>query len=137
MKPRTWQTLSETEKNVVAARIDSQDPFNKYGANAGEICEVALPFYAGARLLRVANRTPAVGSRYFLQRGDNLVALHALPEVQSYCDEHFGLVQNSSTAADYFRFSHFFSDAGLSTSLVTRGSAGLSGSDALLLGGRK
>jgi hypothetical protein len=113
-----WQTLSETEKNLVATQIDSQDPFNKYGVNAGEICESNLPFYPGARLLRVTNRTPAVGSRYFIQRGDDLVPLHRLPEVQSFCDAHFGLVQDSRTAADHFRFAHYFSRAGERTSLV-------------------
>ena len=115
-----WQTLSETEKDVIAARIDSQDPFNRYGAHAGEICESELPFYPGARLLRVTNRTPAVGSRYFIQRGDDLVPLHRLPEVQSFCDDRFGLVQDSKTAADHFRFAHYFSSAGERTSLVER-----------------
>jgi hypothetical protein len=115
---RTWRPLSETEKILMAAQIDSQDPFNKYGANAGEICEVALSFYSTARLLRVTNRTPAVGNRYFIQCGDDLVPLHRLPEVQSFCDERFGVVQNSDTAADYFRFAHFFCDEGLRTSLV-------------------
>jgi hypothetical protein len=113
-----WQALSEIEKNLIAARIDSQDPFDKYGANAGEISEVDLSFYPGARLLRVTNRTPAVGNRYFVQRGDDLVPLHRLPEVQSFCDNHFGIVQDSNTAADYFRFAHFFSDEGRRTSLV-------------------
>jgi len=113
-----WQTLSETERNSIAARIDSQDPFNKYGAHAGEICEVDLSFYPGARLLRVTNITPAVGSRYFIQLGDDLVALHRLPEVQSFCDSHFGVVPDSKTALDYFRFAHYFSDEGLRTSLV-------------------
>src|SRR5215831_9900562 len=113
-----WQTLSETEKNLVAAQIDFQDPFNKYGTNAGEICESELPFYPGARLLRVSNRTPAVGSRYFIQRVDDLVPLHRLPEVQSFCDDHFGLAQDSKTVADHFRFAHYFSGEGERTSLV-------------------
>jgi hypothetical protein len=113
-----WRTLSAAEKALIAARIDSQDPFNKYGTNAGEICESELPFYPGARLLRVTNRTPAVGSRYFIQRGDDLVPLHRLPEVQSFCDDRFGLVLDSRTAADYFRFAHYFSREGESTSLV-------------------
>ena len=113
-----WHTLSETEKDVMAARIDSQDPFNRYGTNAGEICESELPFYPGARLLRVTNRTPAVGSRYFIQRGDDLVPLHRLADVQSFCDDRFGLVQDPRTAADHFRFAHYFSSAGDRTSLV-------------------
>jgi len=113
-----WQSLSETEKDLIAAQIDSQDPFNKYGTNAGEICESELPFYPGARLLRVTNRTPAVGSRYFIQRGDDLVPLHRLAEVQSFCDDRFGLVQDARTAADHFRFAHYFSSTGERTSLV-------------------
>ena len=113
-----WRTLSAPEKDLIAARMDSQDPFNKYGTHAGEICEAELPFYPGARLLRATNRTPAVGSRYFIQRGDDLVPLHRLPEVQSFCDDRFGLVQDSRTAADHFRFAHYFSSEGERTSLV-------------------
>ncbi|HTK83456.1 MAG TPA: hypothetical protein VL625_00085 [Patescibacteria group bacterium] len=115
-----WRTLSETEKNQTAARVDAQDPFNKYGANAGEICESELPFYPGARLLRVSNRTPAVGNRYFIERGEDLVPLHRLPEVQSFCDDHFGLARDASTAADHFRFAHYFSGEGERVSLVER-----------------
>jgi hypothetical protein len=113
-----WRTLSETEKHRLAAEIDSQDPFNKYGANAGDMCASELPFYPGARLLRVSNRTPAVGSRYFVQRGDDLVPLHRLPDAQSFCDDRFGLVQDSKTAVDHFRFAHYFSSSGYRTSLV-------------------
>lgn len=102
----------------MAGRIDSHDPLHKYGTNAGEICESELPFYPGARLLRVTSRTPAIGSRYFIRHGDDLVSLYRLPEVRSYCDGHFGLVLDSTTALDYFRFAHFFSGEGLKTSLV-------------------
>ena len=69
-------------------------------------------------MLRVTSRTPAIGSRYFIQCSAEFVPLYRLPEVQSFCDQHFGVVQNSNTDADYFRFAHFFSDEGLRTSLV-------------------
>lgn len=113
-----WRVLSDTEKEGLAARIDVQEPLHRYGANAGDICEVGLTFYPGACLLRVASRTPAIGSRYFLQRGDELIPLYRLPEVQSFCDKHFDIVLDSSTVADYFRFAHFFSDEGRTASLI-------------------
>jgi len=115
---RTWQTLPETEKNLIGRRIDAEDPFNKYGENAGEICAVDLPFYREARLLRVASRSPAVGSRYFILRGNEILALHRLPEVKSFCDERLGIAHDSNTAIDYFRFAHYFSEEGHRTSLV-------------------
>jgi hypothetical protein len=113
-----WQLLCDTEKEDIAARIDVLEPLHRYGANAGSICEIGLTFYPGARLLRVGSRTPAVGSRYFLQRGDELIPLFRLPEVQSFCDKRFDIVLDSTTAADYFRFAHFFSEEGRTVSLV-------------------
>jgi len=38
--------------------------------------------------------------------------------VQSFCDDRFGLVQDSTTTADHFRFAHYFSSEGERTSLV-------------------
>ena len=113
-----WQSLSKLEKNSVAVQIDLQDPFNKYGANAGAIAKADLPFYQGAELLRVTNQSPAVGNRYFILHDQELVPLHALDGIQSFCDNHFGVSLDSSTVADYFRFAHFFSDMGQNTSLV-------------------
>lgn len=113
-----WQLLSDLEKDSVAARIDSQDSFNKYGANAGSIAKVGLSFYRGAQLLRVTSQSPAVGNRYFIQRDNELTPLHRLADIQTFCDNHFGVCLGPDTALDYFRFAHFFSDEGLKTSLV-------------------
>lgn len=114
-----WRVLEEVEKNAVAAQIDAQDRLNNnYGAHAGTIAGVDLSFYPGAQLIRVTNRQPMVGNRYFIRRGDELVALHELDDIQPFCDSHFGLVVHSGTAADYFRFAHFFSDEGRRSWLV-------------------
>jgi hypothetical protein len=59
-----------------------------------------------------------VGNRYFIRHGAELVALHELDDIQPFCDGHFGLVVHSGTAADYFRFAHFFSDEGRRSWLV-------------------
>jgi len=113
-----WHALKEVERNAFAAQIDARDRSkSNYGANAGTIAGVDLSFYPGAQLLRVTSRQPSVGNRYFIRRGDELVALHWLDD-QPFCDRHFGLVVHSGTAADYFRFAHFFSDEGLRTCLV-------------------
>jgi hypothetical protein len=113
-----WQELSEIEKNSIAAQIDAQDPFNRYGANALGIMRIGLSFFPGAQLLRVGNRSPAVGNRYFIQKGSELIPLHRLVDIQTYCDNHFGVRLEPGTALDYFRFAHFFSDEGQNTSLV-------------------
>jgi hypothetical protein len=114
-----WHVLEEVEKNAVAAQIDAQDRLNShYGAHAGTIAGVDLSFYPGAQLIRVTNQQPMVGNRYFIRRGDELVALHELDDIQPFCDSHFGLVVHSGTAADYFRFAHFFSDEGRRSWLV-------------------
>jgi hypothetical protein len=114
-----WHVLEEVEKNAVAAQIDAQDRLNNnYGAHAGTIAGVDLSFYPGAQLIRLTNQQPMVGNRYFIRRGDERVALHRLDDIQPFCDGHFGLAVHSGTAADYFRFAHFFSDEGLRTCLV-------------------
>jgi hypothetical protein len=115
---RSWQLLSDAEKTSVAVQIDSQDSFNNYGANAGTIMKVSLSFYPGAQLLRVASLSPAVGSRYFIQHENELIPLHRLGDIQTFCDDHFGVRLRAGFALDYFRFAHFFSDEGLRTYLV-------------------
>src|ERR1700688_3409239 len=99
-----WQPLEEPEKMSVAAQIDAQDPSNRYGAGALTIARVDLRFYPGAHLLRVSSKSPMAGNRYFIQRGEELVALHSFDDIQPSCDKRFDLTLNSGTAADYFRF---------------------------------
>ena len=113
-----WQTLEEPERNSIALRIDAQDPFNNYGAHAGTIASEDLSFYPGTQLLRVTNRQPAVGNRYFIRHGEELVPLHQLHDAQPDCDNRLGVLLNSGTAADYFRFAHFFSEEGRRRTLV-------------------
>lgn len=93
-------------------------PLNRYGAGALTIARVDLRFYPGAHLLRVSNKSPMVGNRYFIQRGEELVALHSLDDIQPSCDKRFDVTLDSGTAADYFRFAHFFSAEGRKTPLV-------------------
>ncbi len=88
---RSWQLLSSLEKDSVAVQIDAQDSFNNYGANAGTIMEVGLSFYPGAQLLRVTSQSPAVGSRYFVQHDNELIPLHRLGDIQTFCDDRFGV----------------------------------------------
>jgi hypothetical protein len=115
---RSWQELSGAEKSSVAVQVDSADSLHNYGTNALTIMRADLSFYPGARVLHVSSRSPAVGTRHFCQHDSEVIPLYRLPDVKTFCDTHFRVRLTRGTALDYFRFTHFFSEEGLRTSLV-------------------
>ena len=57
--------------------------------------------------MRSISLSPAVGSRYFVQHDNELIPLHRLGDIQTFCDDRFGVSLKPGTALDYFRFAYF------------------------------
>jgi len=113
-----WQQLDNGEEISIGSEIDAQDQFNRYAGNASAMAKTDLPFYPGAQLIRVTNRQPAVGDRYFIHRANKIISLRGLDDVQPLCDRYYKTFLTPENAVDYFRFSHFFSTEGRNRWLV-------------------
>ena len=106
-----WQQMAMEDQIRLGPEIDGRFG-HTLAANALVMAAIVLPFYPGARLIRITDRQPSLGDEYCIEHGGEAFPLRGLDEIQPLCDRRFTPAPTAENAADYFRFAHFFTSRG-------------------------